>query len=749
MYKKAESLEMLYNRVIKKKATLIKKVSLFLGLSMLMTSVSAVTLTDLKFRELNNGKTQIHMSFDGPAPDLKVYALEDPTQLALDLKRTDNDLSKKVYKVNHDNVKDALAVSAGNRVRLVVNMNQLAPYTSSSQGKNLYVTIGDKNKGAVSRNTAEQTPAAAPRKPAGASSVGTTQRINVRDVSFERTDNGAGNVNIKMGANGFKASHRRSGKTVYVTIPNSNLSSQVQRVIDLSKFGATVKSIHSQNRKGDSTIKITGSGNFDYDAYQVDENYVVSFKPKTSGVRSAAKTTKEPDFQSTRSLNDASTDGYSGEKLSLNFQNIEVRSVLQLIADFTNLNLVAADSVKGNITLRLKNVPWDQALDIVLKAKGLDKRREGNVLLVAPAAEIAERELKELKASQELQALAPLQTAHIKVKYADAEDIFRLFLSPSASTGSRGAAATPGTPGGAPAKPSPGSVLSPRGSVIVDARTNSLFVTETAERLAMLEQLIKRVDVPIRQVMVEARIVVASADAARNLGVRWGAFSTNGSNVVSGGTQAFVDAVNGNDINILDTMMVDLGVEGINNFSPSSLLIGSVKNNRILNLQLSALESSGNGEIISQPKVITGDKQQALIKSGSQVPYQTEEDGTVTTEFKDVVLQLDVTPHITPDNRIIMDLRINQDSIDPQSDPNAEPIINITELNTQVLAGNGETIVLGGVFRTEDIDSITKTPLLGDIPIVGYLFRAKTKRLVKAETLIFITPKIIDEALID
>ncbi|MEM8594437.1 MAG: type IV pilus secretin PilQ [Pseudomonadota bacterium] len=560
-----------------------------------------------------------------------------------------------------------------------------------------------------------------------------TQRMGVKGIRFERKDAGAGEVRIQMSGTGFSASAKKIGKIVYVDIPGAFLTKTASRKNNLSKFDSAVNAFSSKNLTNKVQVKIDTDAGSSYDSYQVDDMFVVTVTPKKGA---SSKYSKE---QSGTAPSTAESRSYGGDRLSLNFQDIEIRTVLQLIADFTDLNIVASDSVQGNITLRLKNVPWDQALDIILKSKGLDKRREGNILLVAPAAEIEARELKELEASKRLEQFEPLITEHLKVKYADASEIFNLFLNTSGSNSnssnnsnsSSRSSNDKGTRGDdSKANATGTSILSDRGSVIVDERTNSLFVTETAERLAKLKVLLNKIDIPIRQVMVEARIVIANKSAADRLGVSWGGSGTDGKTTIGG-------AIGG--------MIADYSVVG-----NTGIKIGRAVKGGLLDLQLMALEESGNGEVISRPKVITGDKKQATIESGSEIPYVTIDDGTATTEFKPVVLKLDVTPYITPDGRVIMDLVINQDSVGENVATAAGdiPRIDKTELKTQVLASNGETVVLGGVFIESDAVTDRKTPLLGDLPGVGKLFSSQTREVKKAETLIFITPKIIDDKLI-
>ena len=415
-----------------------------------------------------------------------------------------------------------------------------------------------------------------------------------------------------------------------------------------------------------------------------------------------------------------------------------MRAVLQLIADFTELNLVASDTVSGRITLRLQNVPWDQALELVLKTKGLDKRQIGNVLMVAPAAEIAERERQEIESNKQIAELAPLVSEFVRIRYANANNIIGLFQAGSEEGG---------------------SLISERGSVVVDSRTNSLILTDTAAKLEEIRDLIELVDIPVRQVMIESRIVIAQSDLTHNLGIEWGGgyldSDLNGNiGSVSGNTANVVglneSVINGStpSVSYPGALLVDLGVA-----STSGFAVGFTSDDLFLTAELSALEAAGEGEVVSQPKVITGDKQQANIKSGTEIPYQeASASGATSTSFKEAVLELDVTPNITPDDRIMLELVVKQDSVGdlvPSGQGGFIPSIDTTELNSQVLVGNGETVVLGGVFKTEDIESINKVPFFGDIPYVGAFFRSTSISKTKTETLIFITPKILADTLLD
>ena len=438
------------------------------------------------------------------------------------------------------------------------------------------------------------------------------------------------------------------------------------------------------------------------------------------------------------------------EPLSLNFHNIDLRSVLQIIADVTSLNLVVSDSVTGNITIHLDQVPWDQALDTILKAKGLGKRRLGNILMVAPAEEIAEQKRLQIEANIQSQQLAALDTAFLRIKYADASVIYKLFIDNDSLV-------PPMEEGGKHNAP---SILSNRGNAVVDKRTNTIVVTDTAEKIADFKQLIAKIDVPIKQVLIEARIVIANTDFKKELGVIWG--------LASGATESLIDqagqvegdreadgifaikddviqAAQQYDVGLNNSLAADLGVSN----ASGSFSLGYLTDNLLIDLELSALELDGYAEIISQPKVLTADKQQAVIKSGTEIAYQkATSSGATSIEFKEAVLQLEVTPQITPDDRIIVDLLVSQDSVGTFT-PSGEPAIDITQIETQVLVGDGQTLVLGGIFHTEEVQSSKKVPILGDIPFFGRLFRNDLRNTEKREILIFLTPKIIDDNLLD
>ncbi|CAA0082667.1 Type IV pilus biogenesis and competence protein PilQ [Zhongshania aliphaticivorans] len=697
------------------------------AICLLMASavVAASNLKDIEFNSLQGGSFEARLTFDGPAPEVKGYTIEKPARIALDLVGAGNMLSQKKFPLAYDNASSAVVLEGRDRTRVVLNLIKLASYQTRQEGNAIVVEIGSGGSQAYLKEKYNN--------PLTSSTKAVSTGNSVTDLDFRRGEKGEGRLVIQLADDKADVNVFVEGAKIKVDFGGVNLPQNLQRRFDVADFATPVKNIDARMGEKGAKLSLEVSGEYDYLAYQTDTEYVVSVKPLTQ-----------------KEVEDRRREfAYVGEKLSLNFQDIEVRSVLQLIADFTELNLVASDTVRGNITLRLQNVPWDQALELVLKTKGLDKRQVGNVLMVAPAAEIAERERQEIEAQKQVEELAPLQSEFIRVRYADAAELFKLFR-PSRGDGQDDENST-------------GSILSPRGKVIVDERTNSLLITETAERLDEFRRLIALIDVPVRQVQIEARIVRASSDFDRSLGVKWGGayvkadgdkvYSANGDITSDQATQSnYLSAVaaGSSTYTAVPGLVTDLGVSG----AAGSFSLGFISSDVLLNLELSALESKGRGEIVSQPRVVTGDKEPAIIKSGTEIPYpQSSANGETTIAFKEAVLKLDVTPIITPDDRIIMDLTINQDTIGSLVISTGlggqVPTIDTTELKTRVLVSNGETVVLGGVYDQLDISSETKVPFLGDIPFLGRLFKTTTVSREKQETLIFITPRILADSLVD
>lgn len=695
-------------------------------------------LNDIKFAELPGERFEVRMAFSDAPPEPKGYTIEKPARIVLDFPDVVSTLKEKRFPLSFENGQSAMVLTTDGRTRVIVNLDSLAAYTSRTEGNTFIMEVG------ASKGNVESKVAAAPAVDVPStrttSTVISKKQNTINNIDFRRGEKGEGRIIVTLSDPHVTADLVGTGAGVKLSLNNVAIPANLRRRLDVVDFATPVTLINSVQDGSNSVLNIAASGEFDYMAYQTDNEYVISVKPLTA----EEKAEKKKDFQ------------FTGDKLSFNFQDIEVRAVLQIIADFTSLNLVASDTVQGRITLRLENVPWDQALALVLKTKGLDKRQDGNVLMIAPAAEIAERERQELATKKQLEELAPLRTEYIRVRYANAKEMFELFRGERNGTGNRDNSGG----GGSGGNKSTGSVLSERGQAIVDERTNSIIVTDTAERIEALKKLVDQIDIPIRQVMIEARIVIANTDFRRELGIRWGAAgygisNRNGSNRSLTQVNGSLDSVNStaeqiasatdNASNLAVDPMVNLGVSN----PAGSIAAGILTDNAFLDMELSALENSGYAEVVAQPKVITSDKQMAMIKSGKEIPFlEASSSGATSTGFKEAVLKLEVTPQITPDNHIIMDLSISKDAVGGVTQTGALTI-DITRLETKVLVNNGETVVLGGVFGLDSNKTDVKVPVLGDIPYLGRLFKHTVDSQTKTELLIFITPKVIAEKFVN
>jgi len=686
--------------------------------SLLAQAVHAVpTITDIEFASRPGSKFEVRLDFDETPPEMQAYTIEKPARIAIDFPGARSALPRKSYSLPYGNATGVVVLESGDRTRMVLNLVKLVPYETRVEGNSLYLVVGQDDAGDYVK------PASDPNRLISRVEQVARERSSITDLQFQRTGDGEGRLTLELSNPSVDVNVFSERGDIRVQFLDTSVPERLMRRYDVTDFATPVASVDVNSAERGATLTLKTTGEFDYLAYQTDNQYVIAVKPLTR----REQEDRRDEFS------------YVGERISLNFQDIEVRAVLQLIADFTELNLVASDTVSGRITLRLQNVPWDQALELVLRTKGLDKRQVGNVLMVAPAAEIAERERQQIEANKQIAELAPLQSEFIRIRYASAASVVNLFKAGSEDGG---------------------TLISSRGSVIVEPRTNSLIVTETASKLAEIRGLIDLVDIPIRQVMIEARIVIAQSDLEKQLGIEWGGGfienNFNGNALAVSGNTANVAALNqsvidgtASSVNFPGALLVDLGVSN----RAGGFAVGFTSQDLFLTAELSALEAAGTGEVVSQPKVITGDKQKAVIKSGTEIPYQEGSlSGQNTTAFKEAVLQLDVTPNITPDDRILLDLVITQDSVGdlvPSGQGGFIPSIDTTSLTTQVLVGNGETVVLGGVFRTENIQRVSKVPFFGDIPYVGALFRNETNSKTKTETLIFITPRILADSLLD
>ncbi|GGC82981.1 type IV pilus secretin PilQ [Marinobacter halophilus] len=665
---------------------------------------SAVTLEDVSFSSLPGERLEVTMKFDGPPPEPTGYTIERPARIAVDLQDTTSGLNQRSIPLGSGNAQSVTVVETRDRTRLIFNLVELVPHETIRQNNSLVMTIGG----------ASSAPAVAAQSPQGQpASSGQSGQNALAGVDFRRSQDGEGRVIVDLGSATAAVNLSEQAGRIRLTMPGLQVPADLRRRLDVTDFATPVTRIDTFVEDGSAIIEIRPEGDYDYIAYQSGREFTVSVERLSEEEADSRREERFP---------------YTGEKLSLNFQDIEVRSVLQLIADFTGLNLVASDTVGGSITLRLQNVPWDQALDLILKTKGLDQRQIGNVLLVAPAEEIAAREKLELETSKQIAELAPVRLDIVQVNYAKAADIVELIRADE-------------------------ELISSRGFISSDVRTNTISVRETAQKLEEIRRLVGTWDVPVRQVSIEARIVRAQTNVAENLGVRWGgaAYDVSGNDVVSiggslGTLQESRDAAAGGSgaISFPGALGVDLGVTGD---GASSFAIGWGSDDFLIDLELSALETDGRAEVVSQPRVVTADRQSASIKSGEEIPYQeATSSGATNVEFKEAVLSLEVTPQITPDDKIIMDLVVNQDS---RGEVTAGiPSINTNSVTTQVLVANGETVVLGGIFQSEVATQTTKTPFLGDIPYLGRLFKRTENIDERSELLIFITPKIIKNDLI-
>lgn len=645
------------------------------------------------------------------------FATQSPARIALDFLGATNAMGRSQVEINQGNLKSVNVVQASGRSRVVLNLKQATSYRAEIQGKSLFVTLEP-----VAASAASQPPQSTVFAEEGASDV-----LPLKDVDFRRGTDGSGRILVGLASSRVGVDLRQVGKGLTVEFARSSLPEGLRRKLDVTDFGTPVQLITTTQQGDKVRMLIEPVGDWDHSAYQSDNQFVIEIRQKKVDL---SKLTQGP--------------GYSGEKLSLNFQNIEVRSLLQVIADFTNFNIVTSDTVTGALTLRLKDVPWDQALQIIMDAKGLGMRKTGSVLWIAPKDEIDDRTKKDFEAAMSIQKLEPLRTQAFQMNYAKAVDMVTQLTTSSGG-------ATGGTSN---------RFLSERGSAIAEPRTNQLFVTDTAAKLEEVRQLLGTLDVAVRQVMIEARIVEASDTFGRSLGVRLGGtdlranrggdggYALGGGNRIGFGTSysnAVATSGAGGVVNTLGNF-VNLPAQAQGGYDPSSFAISIFNSaaNRFLNLEISAMEADGKGKIVSSPRVVTADQTKASIEQGTEFPYPvTAPNGGTIIAFKKAVLKLEVLPQITPEGNIILDLDVNKDS--PGEVLNNVRAINTKRIKTQVLVENGGTVVIGGIFELFEDDTEAKVPFLGDLPGVGNLFKTRTKQANKQEMLIFITPKVITD----
>ena len=697
----------------------------------------AAALKDVEFASLPGNQVRIDLVLTEAVAAPRDFSTESPARIVLDLPGVTSELPRKNVAIDVGPVQSLMALDADGRTRVVVNLATSVPYRVESRGDRISIAINESVTASLAIPAAPVPPSARPSAVAGP---------ELRGIDFQRGPAGEGRVLVKLPRPDSRATVAEQGGKVVVEVLDTSLPVRLRRRLDVVDFGTPVVAVESRPQGRDVAITIQPTKDYEYLAYQVNELFTIEFRTLTQE-------------QQDRKRRDQIT--FSGDRLTLNFQDIEVRAVLQLLADFTGLNLVASDSVKGNVTLRLKNVPWDQALDIILQSKGLTMRQKGNVIMIGPTEEVMAREEQELAATQKIEELVPLRTENIQINYAKATDIAKLLASQQVTKIS--GSLQQGGPQGEEDETQARGLLSSRGSVTADERTNTLLVQDTADKLEQIRLLVARLDVPMRQVMIESRVVIASDNFARELGVRFGANRLqvnenkgNFNEIYGGrpgtltsedywGTQIWNPEV-GKSGEYTVPLMVDL--PAANPSSAINFLIGKI-GSYLLQLELTAMQQEGRGEIISNPRVITSDKQKAEIEVGQQVPVVTPgtQNQPPTVEYQDATLKLTVTPHITPDNRILMALRVTKNEADEALKVDGNPYINKRAVETNVLVDNGETVVLGGVFERTRFTSKEQVPWLGNLPIVGNLFKNDARKETNNELLIFVTPRILQPEL--
>lgn len=668
---------------------------------------------------LPGGRVQLRFQMSGPVTEPGSFTINEPARIVLDFVGTQNGLSANQQTINQGVAERVTVLEGNDRTRASINLARLVPYSVQAQGNIVLLTLeagGSASTAAATTSTQSQLEPAL-----------TVQRT-INAIDFRRGIQGQGVINIDLSDTSITVDVREEGDKIVADFIGAVLPRGQERRLDVTDFATPVTLIDAVNRDGSARISISRIGTSEFLAYQTDDHYTIEVKPTVA---------------EREEIEDPTRQEFTGELLSLNFQDIEVRAVLQIIADFTGLNVVVSDTVQGNLTLRLQNVPWDQALDMILRTKGLTMRQNGNVIYIAPAEEIAAREKLELEAVKQREELTPLRSDIIQVNYAKAEELQALIKERSSS-------------GDQVAGGDSSSLLSARGQISADPRTNKLLVQDVPEKLTEIRELVSQLDIPVRQVMIDARIVLARDDFSKDLGVNFGGsfVRRNGDYGVSSiaGSSSGTDAiVNSAATNLQDTgqafpvAIPALGDRlGVNLLGAGpSLAFAILGQNYLLDLELSALQIEGRGETLSNPRVITTDRKEAVIQQGEEIPFQTVSEGGTQTEFRDAVLELKVTPQITPDGRVLLDLAVKKDERGQETD--AGPAINKREVTTQVLVNNGETVVLGGVFEKVSNTDVSKVPFLGDLPAIGRLFRRNQNINQKFELLIFVTPQIIKD----
>ncbi len=701
-------------------ASLRRFAVMFLGLVAAHTALAQGSnrLEDIRANVTAGNKVELTLRLSDTAPQPLTFTVDNPARIALDLPDTSVAMTSRRIDVKQGALDTVNVAEANGRTRVVLNVDSLVPYETRVQGNTIVVTLGAGRSGSVSAGSGTVAASSARTSAAPVSGI-----RSVNNIDFRRGSDGSGRVIVELTDAKVPADLRQEGGRIVVNFAKTTLPESLMQRLDVVDFATPVNSVDAMRVADGTRLVIAATGDYEQLAYQSDNIYTIEVKPIVK---------LPPELQDKKE--------YIGERLTLNFQDIETRAVLQLLADTSGQNMVIADTVGGNVTLRLQNVPWDQALDVVMRNKGLDMRKEGNVMLIGPAEEIAAREKQLLAARKEVQELAPLRSEFLQVNYAKAGDLAALLKSGNNN-----------------------SLLSARGSVAIDERTNTLLLQDTSDRLADIRRLVATLDIPVRQVRIEARIVIVSDDFSRELGVRFGVNATT-TNVGGTDGQGFLsnrgldasddvvlfpgtnDPRGGLEIGeAIDRYMVNLPVAN----PAGALALTFLDSDFIVDLELSAAQAEGRGEIVSQPTLITANQREASIEQGVEIPYQeSSSSGATTTSFKKAVLSLKVTPQITPDNRVILDLVVSKDSVGqvvPSATGGFVPSIDTREITTQVLVNDGQTVVLGGILETERRDAEVKVPFLGDLPGIGYLFKSTSKTDNKDELLIFVTPRILRE----
>ncbi len=712
---------------------------------MALPAAAENVLKDIRYTAGAGGKVDITFEFDKPIGDVQAFTTEVPPRIAMDFAQTANSYDKRRLAVGSGATAAVSAVEAGDRTRVVVDLFRPAGYTTRSAGNQLVLTVEGGASLAKATETAMSNPSDPTKRPAGA--------LKIANIDFKRAENGAGRVIFRFNESGAMADMRDDNGNIIVDVSNASLPAELQRRLDVRDFATPVKSVEPRSNGGGSRFVIAADGKFDTSAYQTGNEYIVEVTPKAAPGNGKAVGAPGTGLQPQR---------YTGRPVTFNFQDVPVRTVLQLIAEETNLNIVAADTVQGNVTLRLINVPWDQALDIVLRAKSLDKRKDGNVIWVAPQKEIADFEQAREDARIALENRTELVTEYIPINYGNAQAIASLLTDESKRSQGGGAQ-------GSSQQQSTG-FLSPRGSISFDQRTNTLLVIDIPKKIEEIRSLVQLLDRPVDQVLIEARIVIANESFNRELGARFGVSnldrnlsSNGGTGAISGNLDSNLDTINSfNDAvsvgpdgslsvgryEITRGLMTDLPVTN----AAGAFALSILRSSHLIDIELSALEEEQRGEVVANPRVITANQREAIIKQGDEIGFVTVQAGqgvaTQTVQFKEALLELKVTPTITQDNRVFLNMAVKKDELAGFVQTNAGNVPQITkrEVNTAVLIENGQTVVIGGVYEFESREDLRKVPFLGDLPVLGNLFRNKGRNNEKAELLIFVTPRILQVA---